>query len=51
MFEKIKSYYDSGLWSLERVYNVVGRAITAEEYEAITGRAYSMFGAYDAGRI
>lgn len=40
MFEKIKSYYDTGLWSLQRVHNVVGKAITAEEYELITGEIY-----------
>lgn len=41
---KIKGYYDNGLWSLDRVYNVVGKAIAAEEYEEITGRIYSPFG-------
>lgn len=39
-FEKIKLYYDRGLWSKERVYNVVGKVITAEEYEEITGEPY-----------
>lgn len=40
-FEKIKKYYDQGLWSKERVYNMVGKGkITAEEYEEITGEAY-----------
>ena len=37
MFEKIKYYYDNGLWSIDRVWNVVGRAITEEEYFEITG--------------
>jgi len=37
MFDTVKGYYDSGLWSIERVWNVVGRAITEEEYEQITG--------------
>ena len=32
-FERVKIYYDKGLWSKERVYNVVGKVITAEEYE------------------
>lgn len=40
MFEKVKYYYDSGLWSVDRVWNVVGKAITAEEYQQITGFAY-----------
>ena len=40
MFEKIKDYYDSGLWSLQRVYNVVGKVITVDEYEEITGVKY-----------
>jgi len=39
-FEKIKLYYDKGLWSKERVWNVVGKVITAEEYEEITGEPY-----------
>ena len=40
MFEKIKYYYDTGLWSIDRVYNIVGRAITEEEYQQITGLVY-----------
>jgi len=40
-YEKIKRYYDQGLWSKERVYNMVGKdKITTEEYEEITGEAY-----------
>lgn len=39
-FDKVKMYYDKGLWSKERVYNVVGKVITAEEYEEITGEPY-----------
>ena len=43
-FEKFKSYYDNGLWSKERLYNVVGKktGITAEEYELITGEPYEV---------
>lgn len=37
MFDKIKKYYDVGLWNIDRVYNVVGKAITEEEYKLITG--------------
>ncbi len=40
-FDRVKMYYDKGLWSKERVYNVVGKVITAEEYEQITGEPYS----------
>lgn len=40
-FEKVKSYYDSGLWTKEMVKNaVVKRWITAAEYEEITGEPY-----------
>lgn len=41
-FEKIKGYYDNGLWTQEQVYNVVGKkqGITPEEYEEITGEPY-----------
>jgi len=40
-FDRVKMYYDKGLWSKERVYNVVGKVITEEEYEQITGEPYS----------
>lgn len=40
MFEKIKKYYDDGLWNIDRVWNVVGKAISAEEYYEITGFVY-----------
>lgn len=40
MFDKIKNYYDTGLWSIDRVWNVVGKAITEEEYYQITGLVY-----------
>lgn len=39
--EKIKIYYDNGLWDKQRVWNVVGKVLTAEEYETITGEAYT----------
>ncbi|MEI6296284.1 MAG: XkdX family protein [bacterium] len=41
MFEKIKDYYDRKLWSIERIKNVVGKAITVEQYFEITGETYS----------
>ncbi len=37
MVEKIKYYYDKGLWNIDRVWNVVGKAITQEDYFEITG--------------
>lgn len=40
MFDKIKNYYDLGLWSIDRVFNVVGKAITEEEYKLVTGFDY-----------
>lgn len=41
MFEKIKYYYDNGLWNIQRVWNVAEKgAITAEEYKEITGFTY-----------
>lgn len=39
-FELVKGYYDSGLWSKQRVRNAVGKWITAEEYALITGEQY-----------
>ena len=39
-YEQVKKYYDSGLWTKKQVYNAVGRWITNEEYEQITGEVY-----------
>lgn len=39
-YELVKGYYDKGLWSKTRVRNAVGKWITAEEYEMITGEVY-----------
>lgn len=39
-FEKVKAYYDNGIWDKHRVHNAVGRWITPEEYEEITGEPY-----------
>ena len=42
-FKKVKSYFDSGLWSIERVRNAVLKGwITAEEFKAITGEEYEV---------
>ena len=40
-FEKVKTYYDRGMWSIERVYKAVGKWITADEYTEITGEEYA----------
>ena len=40
-FNKIKSYYNSGLWNEARVRNMVVKGIiTEEEYKDIMGKAY-----------
>lgn len=39
-FDMVKDYYDRKLWNLQRVWNVVGKAITGEEYQIITGFEY-----------
>jgi uncharacterized XkdX family phage protein len=40
-FERVKGYYDKGLWNKVMVRNaVVKNWITADEYELITGEAY-----------
>lgn len=40
-FNKVKKYYDSGLWNKTMVANaVVKNWITAAEYEIITGEVY-----------
>ena len=39
-FEKVKTYYDDGMWNIAKVHNAVGKWITAEEYKEITGEDY-----------
>ena len=40
-FNKVKTYYDKGLWNKAMVRNAVAKEwITAEEYEEITGEVY-----------
>ena len=42
MYEKIKEYYNTGLWSKERVRNMVVKGvITEEEFYDITGEFYN----------
>lgn len=41
-FNKVKDYYDRGLWDKNRVANAVLKGwITADEYEEIVGEAYT----------
>ncbi len=41
-FQKVKYYYDNGLWDIQRVRNAVVKSwITAEEFEEITGEPYA----------
>jgi hypothetical protein len=40
MYNLVKRYYDNGLWSVDRVWSVVGKAITEEDYTKITGFVY-----------
>jgi len=39
-FDKVKYYYENGLWNIDRVRNVVGKVISSEEYTQITGETY-----------
>lgn len=41
MFEKIKRWYEQGLWTKTMVHNAVVKGkITAEQYEEITGEPF-----------
>ena len=41
MFEKVKKYYDKGLWKIQAVRNAVVKGwITADEFKEITGEDY-----------
>lgn len=39
-FKKVKDYYNLKLWNLSKVMASVGKWITADEYEKITGIMY-----------
>ena len=40
-FEKVKGYYDAGLWDMRRVHDAVAHGwITTSEYQEITGLEY-----------
>ena len=36
-FEKVKQYYEKGLWTAKMVLNAVGKWITQEEADTILG--------------
>lgn len=40
-YEKVKKYYETCVWPIDRVRTAVGKWITETEYEEITGRLYS----------
>ena len=41
-YNKVKNYYDHGLWDINRVRKAVGKGwITEEEFYEITGENYS----------
>ncbi|MGN0695024.1 MAG: XkdX family protein [Lentihominibacter sp.] len=41
-YEKVKSYYEKGLWLKKMVHNaVIKEWITAEEYKEITGEEFT----------
>ena len=39
-FEKVKNYYDKGLWNIDRVRKAVDKWIIAEEFTEITSENY-----------
>lgn len=40
-FEKVKYYYDNGLWSIRKVRDAVEKGwITPAQFEEITGKVY-----------
>ena len=40
-FEKVKDFYERGLWNISRVRDAVVKGwITVEEFETITGQPY-----------
>ena len=41
-YQKVMNFYNNGLWSKVMVRNAVGRWITPEEYQEITGEAYGV---------
>lgn len=42
-FDKVKEYFDKGLWGITAIKNAVVKGwITAEEFEEITGQPYAV---------
>ncbi len=42
MFDKIKRYYETGVWNEQRLRNAVEKGvITPEQFKAITGDDYT----------
>lgn len=39
-YEKVRNYYKNHLWTLDQVRNAVGKWITREEFEEITGEMF-----------
>jgi hypothetical protein len=39
-FDRVKFYFDEGLWDKQKVRDVVGKVIDKEEYEEIVGEHY-----------
>ena len=39
-FQKVMDYFNQRLWTQERVYAIVNKWITPEEYTEITNKAY-----------
>ena len=39
-FEKVKRFFDADLWSEKWVLNAVGKWITVDEFQEITGKEY-----------
>ncbi len=39
-YEKVKRFYETGLWTLGMIHNAVDCWITSEEYQKITGKEY-----------
>lgn len=41
-YDKVKNYYERGLWSIHRVRDAVAKEwITPEQFEEITGEPYN----------
>lgn len=44
-YEKVKSYYDRGLWGISRVHDaVIKNWITPAQFEEITGVSFEEYG-------